>query len=210
MTEESKTDVPEADTTKRNIFIRPLYMYTEPDETRAMTEDEGTMLITLTMVELSSPGVFDTAEQQKELKGFPLFQILDDRLHRHGAEADTALKAMIIDLSKTPGVVVMWAYTLHRMQQELGRRPTLVDFSTTYFPMGVPTEAAYSRMWDAQKLHTLGIDRVLPGPDNYIDYQEAWLATNQSSQQSQEEEVVLEDGQHNHSPPSGDDRPAVE
>lgn len=172
---ESITEVPEEDDQKKNIFILPLYTHRGKDNIRPMTKEESLLLVTLTMSELTNPGIHDIEDQMQALRAFPMFKILDDRLRRNGAEADMSLKAMVIDLSRSPGEIVMWAYTLHRMQEELRRRPTLEDFSTTYFPIGVPTELAYSRMWDSQKLNKFGIDRPSVGSDNFIDYQEAWL-----------------------------------
>ncbi len=69
---------------------------------------------------------------------------------------------------KNPAMVVMWAYTLHRLSQRVGL-VTMEQFARA-FPFGIPTEASYRACWQAQK-------RVItPGMlgDNQLDRAEAW------------------------------------
>lgn len=71
-------------------------------------------------------------------------------------------------LSSSPGIAVMWAYTLHKMQKP-GELLTLTEWSAS-FPYGVPTNEAYRAIWDAQKGRNNGDPKV----DNYLDMQETW------------------------------------
>lgn len=137
-------------------------------ELRPMTDKESRIFIAIAMSSLEARE--EMAEQSQA------FQMLSKRLEYHEVEVDLGLIILISALCKSPGELVMWAYTLFLMQE--GKScVTLDDFMMGPFAMGVPTESAYEQAWDAQKI--AGDERDDAGPamlsaDNWLDRLETW------------------------------------
>lgn len=77
--------------------------------------------------------------------------------------------AFCATLCNTPGLAVMWAYTLF---DETNRfQEVTMDRLADLFPMGFPTGNGYRNIWDAQK----GMFQTPPVKiDNLLDTSEAW------------------------------------
>jgi len=85
-----------------------------------------------------------------------------------GEPYDQALLVLFIQLCDTPAKVVMWCYTIHVLQSELGRVATIDDIATGPFATGVPTGEAYDELWERQKSQY----------GNTIDAMHLWPAAN--------------------------------
>lgn len=68
------------------------------------------------------------------------------------ADAPTFMYVAGLRAFQTPGIAVMWAYTLLLWAAERGKPLTLHNFVEDYYPMGVPNKEAYDKAWDAQKI----------------------------------------------------------
>jgi len=93
-------------------------------------------------------------------------QIMWQRLQWADAKITVAVGIFLAWLAEgNPGNAVMWAYTMTRLYQKLGRTITTADLAGA-FPMGFPTEAGRLAIWDGQKGD---------GPfGNLLDLRETW------------------------------------
>jgi len=118
-------------------------------DVRPMEEEEMKNLFIMMQIVGEHPDKIDEVfeENTAQMAG----QIAVKRLAYHATQYDKALLVFVLTLCESPGLVVLWCYTLHLMAAELGRAATINDFCTQFFPMGVPTEKALEAAWDAQK-----------------------------------------------------------
>ena len=72
----------------------------------------------------------------------------------------------LASLSDRPGISVILAWWLYTETVKIGSAISMEDIGKDYFPMGVPTEESYSKIWDAQK----GSYPI----DNMLDQSELW------------------------------------
>lgn len=94
------------------------------------------------------------------------YHILHGRLDFAKADVDPWLQMLCTNFSTSPGEAVMWAYTLAEMFHRKASGQLMADDFATFFPMGIPTEAARQSCWEAQKGD---------GPlGNLMDKQENW------------------------------------
>jgi len=73
-----------------------------------------------------------------------------------------------------PGNLVLWAYTIHKVQQQTGNKMVTLGELIDNFPhshIGFPNKDGISEIWDFQKAYV----HKLPG-DNLIDLRETWYA----------------------------------
>lgn len=113
---------------------------------RPMNRDESTIMIKAMLSDdLQKP--FD-ASFAAEL-GFP-GQVLFRRMEVcTKAKIDKGLALMIVIMANgNPGNLVMWAYTMHKMNK--GTLININDFAEN-FPLGVPSEEGFCEVWDSQK-----------------------------------------------------------
>ena len=143
---------------------------------RPMTEDESKMFISLTLEEMRDEkalGLMDRDLREKQV--FP-YMVLTKRLEAFKKHFSPTLDIGIAPqifcamLSNSPGKAVMWAHTLNELHIKLGRKVTLGDW-TSAFPMGIPTDEEYERVWDMQKVVP---DLDKGRGDNMIDDFEQW------------------------------------
>ncbi len=78
---------------------------------------------------------------------------------------DVGLATFVVELSAgIAGNLVLWAWTLHQMQKQQPSKTLTIDDFLRVFPDGVPSNAAYSEAWHAQKLEG----------DNILDQLQVW------------------------------------
>ena len=143
-------------------------------KTRPMTKDESEFLLMVLFAEMQGGDALkdmDKAIREKEV--FP-HMVMTKRLEVFKEHVSPTLdiglgpQMFCAMLSDRPGKVVMWAHTLNEMFVKLGRQVMLKDW-VEEFPMGVPTEEEYQRVWELQKITP--VDR---GGDNLIDDFSQW------------------------------------
>lgn len=134
-------------------------------ETRLMDEDEMNFLMALSL--LDSKGAEETPESKGLLESDPGYTIIKSRLEHQGGSASDEAIIICSDMARgIPGRMVMWAYTLFRIQKITGNPVTLQKLCF-HMPDGVPTEEAYRKAWEGQKCKTLGLEG-----DNALDNQD--------------------------------------
>jgi len=129
---------------------------------RPMTPDETRMFLSCCIASMRSEALADDAAQ----KILP-YAIIRGRLEGAKVDIDPWLQMLCASFSSTPGRAVLWAYTLAELcHRKDGGRVMVSDFAE-FFPMGVPTEEALDKCWDAQKGD---------GPlGNLMDKKESWF-----------------------------------
>lgn len=141
-------------------------------ETRPMDEDETRTLTQLVLAscDASHDPVAAWQKMQEEPQAPLGLKIMAKRLEVWGVSFDPFLGMFVLCLCDRPGKIVLWCYTIGLMEKELGRPPTIEDFSMRFFPMGVPTEEEYSRIWDDQKETVKDAEDGLEAPlGNWLD-----------------------------------------
>lgn len=113
-----------------------------------------------------NPEVFQKIEKDAEA-GSPIFNILTHRLRAGGKTVHITLRLWLAAISNgNPGRAVMWAWTATNMNLR-GDTSDILMWAAA-FPLGVPTDAEYLRVWDAQKGD---------GPSgNLLDRADVWAA----------------------------------
>lgn len=73
---------------------------------------------------------------------------------------------LVLSLCSSPGEVVMWSYTLHRLFEKTKSLITIAVLANEW-AYGFPTQETMKKFWDSQKC---------PGkrPDNLLDYASTW------------------------------------
>jgi hypothetical protein len=91
--------------------------------------------------------------------------IITNRLKAAGKAIHVALLAWLAAISNgNPGRAVMWAWTCRSL--DLNQTHTDILCWTAAFPLGIPTDEEFERLWDAQK----------DGGANLLDNPELWAA----------------------------------
>lgn len=119
---------------------------------RPMDKDEAKIMINA-MMNPKLQEVFDEAASNDiGIEG----RILQKRLAACStAKITYGLAILVIVMSNgSPGNLVMWAYTFHKMNK--GEVLTINDFAH-YFPFGVPSERGLSETWESQKDHGMNL-----------------------------------------------------
>jgi hypothetical protein len=127
-------------------------------ETTPMSKEDSKSFMQLYMMELRRDTTVDellVLDDTVAREIGPLCQIFHARLATcsPGTHVSALLAAWLCHLSKgSPGNAIMWAYAMHRMAINFPEG-SLLNMSrwTQAFPMGVPSEDGYSRVWGAQK-----------------------------------------------------------
>ena len=107
----------------------------------------------------------------------PSLQVLLTRLAwpKEVVEISTSLAAFIVFIAKgIPGNLVLWAYTIHKVQQKTGNKVVTLGDLVTYLPYkekGWPTDEGLTEIWDSQKGFVHKVSE-----DNLIDLRETWAA----------------------------------
>lgn len=130
---------------------------------RLMTQDESMLMVKLSFGDEARP-------LPPELLRDPSVRILMGRIALANITLCPRLTLFIAVISHgVPGRLVVWAYTLKCIAQDLGLGMLdIATFFNGYFSNGIPTDEAYNLAWDEQK-----IDRT-NGSDNYLDTEGAW------------------------------------
>lgn len=90
-----------------------------------------------------------TADQEfADQLGFP-GKVFYAHLNGRGLKIERALMLFLCTISNSPAKLVLWVWTLHNAK--VTGPVTLAYWAEHLFPLGVPTEAAYEKIWDAQK-----------------------------------------------------------
>lgn len=146
---------------------------------RPMTKDESKLFIHLTMMEMDfqrkgGEALRGIDKDLREKDVFP-YMVMVKRLGVFKEHLSPTLDIGIAPqvwcsmISDRPAKIVMWAHTLNEIFVKTGRPVTLADW-VQYFPMGIPTEEEYQRVWELQK--------ITPPPgiigDNMIDDFKQW------------------------------------
>lgn len=137
-------------------------------ETRPLTQDESKMLITL-LCHKDDDGLIPLDEVIRKDNVFPymvMVKRLDTFKKMFSPKLEIGLGPQIFCAltSNNPAKVVMWAYTLNEIFLKCGHKVTLEDWINE-FPMGLPTEEEFIRIWDSQKQKRT----EALGSDNKID-----------------------------------------
>lgn len=137
-----------------------------------MTQEESGMLMRCILNELSS-GKEPTTEDDPVFKlpgELPrlLYGCILARLNYAGVQITPgALMTVLAFDAKSPGDLVLWAYTIKCLAEKEAKTLISVDDLIAAFPFGIPTEEARERIWTAQK------QDGAPGA-NWLDTKEAW------------------------------------
>ncbi len=141
---------------------------------RPMSNDECQLFMKAHMGEMHSPVIFDQTNQKNRpelaeaVKNSESLGIFACRLHPD-TRLTVSLFLFISTLCDSPGKLVMWSYTLHRMHQQYKRTLTFAEFSHE-FPWGIPTEECYRVCWERQKGYKRGLKY-----DNGLDQAAEWV-----------------------------------
>jgi hypothetical protein len=137
---------------------------------RQLTQDEAA---TFTLI-LFNKGRMPHDKLVARLKSHPITAIIISRLGAAGIPSDRLDPTIILFagcVCSTPGRSVMWAFTIARIAQELGRIPNFEDvFVSGYFADGLPSEEMVRVAWDNQKCPPSQTTHS----DNFLDRPELW------------------------------------
>jgi hypothetical protein len=145
-------------------------------KTRKMTDNESKLFITLTMMEMKGGDALQKLDKDLHDKEVFSHQVISKRLEYFKAtfspklDIGIAPKVWCAMISNSPGQIVMWAHTLNELFVRLGHKVTMLEWTNT-FPMGLPTEEEYGRLWNLQK--SSGGADILRS-DNLIDDFRNW------------------------------------
>lgn len=146
---------------------------------RPLTEQEAMTLLQLTMM-CEEPQDAQVEFYRTICKQSQALAILDSRIRwAFGEEVRLSPPAIIwlSTLCDRPANVVLMVAVLAHLKAE-GREFSLNSLINYYFSEGIPSQVCYQIAWDAQKVNedrarTLNIP--VNGPDNCLDYKEAWV-----------------------------------
>lgn len=128
------------------------------DEIQPMTPLQSQAFISMNFVErdaTASKGI------EGDLNKDFLYQVMAKRAEYYGLKYTVPLLAFVRYLCNSPGTGVMWVHALKRLEIKNGKQVDIEALSHA-FPVGFPTDAALSTLWNAQK----GIGGAV---DNYLD-----------------------------------------
>jgi hypothetical protein len=136
---------------------------------RPMTEDESGMFIRACMLDIKDSTLTDFSSVEGSMPHATVVARL------RAAGLDITMSAFLAILSWSngrPGDFVMWAYTASHIARNKGIKLIKHEDLVNAFAMGIPTEEAREKTWDAQKVP---IDKHVDGmSDNYIDDLSFW------------------------------------
>lgn len=131
--------------------------------TRQMSVDESEFMIRLSAEEKKRGDM--PVDLHKQLRASPVFKIIESRLEPTGADVSSWLVAFVDSLCEgNPGKAVMWAWTLAYIATKCQGKVDFDEFAR-YFPMGVPVEDEYRRVWYSQKERGRPLGNCLDDPD---------------------------------------------
>lgn len=144
---------------------------------RQMTHEESETFLTLLINELEKQDDYFKFIN-KQLQDDAVFQylVMVNRLEafkqNFSPTLDIGIPVLVFlsSICDSPGQIVMWAHTLNEMFVKLGHKVTLSDFAKE-FPMGIPIDEEYRRVWDLQKRIP---EPGTIGGDNLIDDFTQW------------------------------------
>lgn len=132
---------------------------------RPFNDEEGDNFITLCMGEQSIANV-PVFNEHCKVGQTDVGKILLQRLSLNSeVTISEPLALWILSLCDRPGLIVMWAYTLVRMQQRNPGKILNMTVWTHHFPSGLPTNQAMIDAWNGQKSDMGG---------NLLDTREVW------------------------------------
>ena len=136
---------------------------------RPMTKEESEIFLRLIMIENdgSMPNLEETGDE------LPFSMKLIKRLlkSRFTFGMTEPLQLMMSQTSRSAGNVVMYLTYLQYQAKKLDKRTLSIEDLANIFPMGFPTDAVLTDIWDSQKVKR---SQENPnGSDNLLDYQEA-------------------------------------
>lgn len=149
------------------------------DDLRPLTDSEVRSFLLIVTLDLTNT-VSDTPgdltaymDAAPEPKPFSL-QVMVNRLVETGLQySPLAVTAAARLCAGSPGIAVMWAYAFFLRSRDGNPLTYRELFSPELFGLGVPTDEALHRLWDAQK----GNAQTPPdrNVDNVLDLPETWL-----------------------------------
>lgn len=146
-------------------------------ETEHMDEATSKTFISLNLAEIA--GFDPKMEEEISDKSF-CYKVLTKRLEAVESANEVSFPVKTLCgavLSNTPGLAVMWAYTLHYIRVAEGKKVNM-EVLTNWFPNGYPTKRAIEEAWSAQKMAIIEPERnrlrAPMAPDNWVDYFEFW------------------------------------
>lgn len=145
---------------------------------RQLTKQETMTLLQLTMM-CEEPQDAQIELYRTMCKQSMALAILDSRIRwAFGEEVRLSPPAIIwlSALCDRPANVVLMVAVLAHLKAE-GREFSLNSLIGSYFSEGIPTQVCYQIAWDAQKMtkeRAKSLSLPADGPDNCLDYREAW------------------------------------
>lgn len=142
--------------------------YLDSQDNVPMTRDASEQYMKCMFAEMEDSGALLT---EKDAKGWGFAgQVLESRLRHTNPEVKVGKYAALFLMAQCSAVgqVVMWAWTLNRIYSQT-RQPVTISELANRFPIGFPSDAEKSRLWDAQK----GGAHGLPF-DNLVDEEYFW------------------------------------
>lgn len=98
---------------------------------------------------------------QADLSKDFLWNVLQKRADVYKLKYTVPMLAFVRFITDSPGKAVMWVHALKRLEQNIKGEVSMTTLAYA-FPIGFPTDAALSKLWDEQK----GIGGAV---DNYLD-----------------------------------------
>lgn len=123
-----------------------------------MTNEESVAFMSLLMNEFPEDKIVNN----------PMYQIISNRFETALVEVDVNTKVFITMLSPTPGVAVLYCYSIAHMYKDNGGRMVTMHDLANSFPNGFLSPEDLEKAWDDQK-----VTGEIFG-DNALDILETW------------------------------------
>ena len=140
-------------------------------DVRVLSQEESILFLSEVTEEM---GKLPRGETTEDLKNSFPGQVFAQWLEKRKVSITDELLAFLVFHTKgLPGRLLMWVAILKEIgrlsgKTNLGLAIGLSEF-TGAFPMGVPTQEEYNRIWIFQKQHELA------GSTNSLDHDESWI-----------------------------------
>jgi hypothetical protein len=130
------------------------------DERVPMTQEESEIFIKCCLAEKEKP---DAPFEINDKTPF-LMRIMDSWLAHTETQVTFWTALFVAMLSRTPGDVVMWVYTLNLLQKKNNKKVDTMDLAIAFL-WGFPTEEGRNKIWKSQKTEN---------GTNLLDKAETW------------------------------------
>jgi hypothetical protein len=156
---------------KTNVTkVKSLIDYAGSKYCKSLTEQQVSVFVAAMLDKAEPVSYKDEIDSEPALRDSFAVQVLMKR--GEATNIDFTMEVLIIVLteSDSPAKIVMWAATLWNIMQRDNTPIVTMDHLFKHFPMGLPKEETYDRVWTEQKGCNLQLARV----DNAMDNPKYW------------------------------------